>query len=306
MFTNRSSLVARKLFSGVALAAVVVASAVAPVAASSGPGATVEGAASPPNTKSQLYLYNQGNGVVQTSPRVYLILWGDWSSKGDPYALQTRLYQLYNGLGNTSWGTVLTQYQTGCTKGTWNCTGAHAGNPANPYKGYWKDTRAVPTTPTQSQIAAEAARAAVAFGDYSYNAQYVIALPTGHGDTQFAGKGGSDCAWHSWTSVNGSWVTYTALPYQTDANNCYAYSVNGLSGRLDGVTLVASHEYAESVTNPGTNAWYDNDSPGQENGDKCSGYGANLKLSNGYTFPIQMTWSNYHRYYYGAGCRLGW
>jgi hypothetical protein len=93
----------------------------------------------------------------------------------------------------------------------------------------------------------------------------------------------------------------------TDSSVCYSKLVNGANGLLDGLTLVASHEYVESLTDPGANAWYDSDRPlGQENGDKCSGYGANLKLSNGLTYPMQMTWSNYHRYYTGRACALVW
>ncbi len=263
------------------------------------PGATSAGG----DTYSKNYLVNQRNGYIQTDPRVYLIYWGDWSQ--DSYGVMNRLYNFYRGIGGSSWGNVMTQYQQGCTPGTWNCTGAHAGNPAAPFKSWYKDTSAVPTTPTQAQIAAEAQRMAInVFHDYNYNAQYVVALPRGHGDTEF--KAGQACAWHYWTQpTTSSWVTYTALPYQPDSSRCYANTVNaGTAGYLDGVTLVAGHEYAETVTDPGVNAWYETVTNGQawENGDKCSGYGRNVTLSSG-TFPMQPTWSNYYRYYYGTGCR---
>ena len=258
------------------------------------------------DTYSNKYLYNQRNGVVQTSPRVDLIFWGPtWAtSTGDPYSIKNRLYYFYRGLANTSYGDVLTQYQTGCTPGTWNCSGAHAGNPSNPFRGWWKDTRSVPTTPTQSQMAYEARRAAAHFGDYSYNAQYVIALPHGHADDDFVSKGGDACAWHFWTKTNEKWISYTSLPYMTDSSRCYMNWVHKTGGRLDGVTMVAGHEYAESVTDPIGGGWLDSD--GEENGDKCSTYGADVTLSNGRTYPMQATWSNYHRYYYGYGCVWVW
>ena len=256
-----------------------------------------------PNTYSNAYLYNQKNGPVQTDPRIYLIYWGDWS--GDNLGVMNRLWNFYRGLGGAPMGTVLSQYQMGCTAGTWNCTGAHAGNPSAPFKSYWKDPSYVPATPTQAQIEAEVRRAASVFGDYSYNAQYVVALPRGHGDSQFVAKGGNACAWHFFTwATSTQWVSYTSLPYMPDAPNCFTNWVNaGSAGTLDGVSMVAGHEYAESVTDPGVNAWLD--AYGAENGDKCNTYGGNVALSTG-TFPMQATWSNYHRYYYGAGCVFRW
>ena len=76
-------------------------------------------------------------------------------------------------------------------------------NPAASFKSYIKDaTHPVPATPTQAQINAEAVYWAQNwFHDYSYNAQYVVALPKGHGDTAFKDPSKPDCAWHDWASV---------------------------------------------------------------------------------------------------------
>ena len=248
-------------------------------------------------------MYNQHSGVVQTDPRVYLVYWGSsWSSGGDPYGAMNRLYNFYSGVGGSSWGNVMTQYQQGCTPGTWNCTGAHVGNPTGVLKYWWKDSSAITrVTPTHTDIANEAIRAARKFGDLSGNTQYVIALPHGYGDTDFAAKGGTACAWHDKVWVDSThWVTYTALPYQPDAANCHNYTVHkDSSGILDGETILASHEYAETVTDPYLNAWYDRH--GAENGDKCNIYYTNATFSTG-SFPVQATWSNYHRAYYNSGC----
>ena len=248
------------------------------------------------------YMYNQQNGAVQTDARVYLIYWGDWST--DTHGVMTRLYNFYRGIGGSTWGNVMTQYQQGCTPQTWTCTGAHAGNPTAPFKSWSKDTTTVPSTPTAAQINAEALRMAInVFHDYSYNAQYVVALPPGHGDTQFTN--GTACAWHDYAYIPGStsWITVTAMPYQPDKPSCYMNLANtGSAGYLDGVTIVAGHEYAETITDPGLNAWYDAvTKPLWENGDKCAGYAANMTFPTG-TFAMQPTWSNYYRYYHGWGC----
>ena len=139
--------------------------------------------------------------------------------------------------------------------------------------------------------------------DFSFNAQYVIAMPWGVVDqrtTQLRA-----CAWHAWANTPYGWVTYTALPYTPymDARKvgCGGGKVNGSKGVLDGVTINALHEYTESVNDPGLNAWSDSD--GDENADKCSWSSlANVKLTNGKLFPAQPTWSNAKRRQYGYGC----
>ena len=115
------------------------------------------------------------------------------------------------------------------------------------------------------------------------------------------------CAWHTYAYNPGTsnWFTYTSMPYtpylDSSIYNCGGNSVNGSSGRLDGVTIVAGHEYAESVNDPGMNGWKDSD--GSENADKCSWRNlANRPLANGYTFAMQPTWSNTWRTQYGYGC----
>ena len=70
---------------------------------------------------------------------------------------------------------------------------------------------------------------------------------------------------------------------------------SGSAGALDGVSMVAGHEYAETVTDPFLNAW--KDQQGAENADKCawisSGQGAakNLVLG-GTSYAVQGLWSN--------------
>ena len=242
----------------------------------------------------QLLFHN--NAAIQTSPRIYLVYWGStWFTGGDPYGVANRLHYFYQGLGGSTYPNVLKQFSTATYKFT---------NPANQYQGWYQDKTAIPANPTKADVAAAAKRAALYFNDWSYNAQYIIAMPWGYVDTKSTQN--SFCAWHDYTYVSGSnWVTFTSLPYipyeDYLGRGCGKGKVNGTNGLLDGVTILASHEYAETVNDPGLNAWFDAD--GDENADKCSWTNlANRPLANGYSFPLQPYWSNEWRSTYGYGC----
>jgi len=233
-----------------------------------------ESSANGNSTDPMLY---QG-GWVQESPHLYVVYWGDWSSTNDRYGVQNRLYYFLNAVGGTSWAQTLTGYGYNCTRNSYGCPSGSVmyKNPTGQFRNYWKDsTSYIPPTPTENDMAWEAQRAAAYFGDYSHNAQYVIALPPGHGDAAFVTKGGTTCAWHGRASVSygDRAVSYTTLPYMPDAgyNRCGNNMVTG--NTLDGVTVIESHEYAEAVTDPypgvGTYAgWYDSTNVKGEIGDK--------------------------------------
>jgi serine protease len=261
------------------------------------PRAGASGAAS---TTNQLYYHGGVGGVgVETAPKVYLVLWGSqWTGK-DPSGESQILQNFYTGVGGSSWNNSVTQYCQGVSSGTYFCTsGTHAGNPSGMLAGVWSDTSTTaPRRPSQSQIAAEATRAASHFGNTSASSnqsiQYVIASP--HGVTP-SGFGSQYCAWHSSTSSSYGNIAYTNLPYMTDAGASCGANFNGL-GPNAGITIVGGHEMAESETDQFPNGgWLD--SSGEENGDKCawisSGQGASARVTfpNGSAFPVQSLWSN--------------
>jgi serine protease len=251
-------------------------------------------------TRSNNLVYNGGVGGigVETSPKVYLVLWGSqWSN--DPSGEAAREQSFLQEVGGSSWLNSVTQYCQGVGTGTIFCNGSGtaAGNPSGILGGTWSDNgSAAPSSPTQSQLAAEAVRAAQHFGNTtgSSNAstQYVVA--TAHGNNA-SGFGTQYCAWHSSTSSSVGNVAYTNLPYITDAGASCGANFNGL-GPNAGQTIVEGHELAETITDQFPNGgWLDR--RGAENGDKCawisSGQGAssNIHLSTG-TFPVQSLWSN--------------
>ena len=239
------------------------------------------------------------NGIgVETTPKIYLVLWGSqWSS--DPSGEEAQLVSFLGGVGGSSWQNSVTQYCQGVASGTVSCNGAGtpAGNQKGSFVGAWYDnTSRAPSKPRQSQLAAEAVRAAAFFGNTTAaknaSVQYVIA--TAHGNNA-SGFGSQYCAYHSSTSSSYGNVAYTNLPYITDAGASCGANFNGL-GANAGITIVEGHEMAETITDQFPNSgWLD--SGGEENGDKCAwissgqGASADITLSTG-TFAVQSLWSN--------------
>jgi len=221
-------------------------------------------------------LYN--GGPIQTAPQIYVVFWGSaWNGSGDPNGVAARIKAFDAIMGGSRWLNTVTQYtQSG---------GQHVGNAAGSFKGSYVDTTSSPPSrPSQSQLAAEAAKAAAHFGNSSINASYVVALPHG---IRPSGFGTQYCAYHSTTSAG---VPWTNLPYLPDVGaSCGAGSVNS-PGTLDGVSIVGGHEQAETETDPtASNGWIDGN--GEEIGDKCAWISLENNPNAG-GYPTQPLWSN--------------
>src|SRR5262249_33586407 len=267
---------------------------------------------------------------------------GDVTLSGDPSGEAPYLQEMFKGLGTggEQWSGVTTQYCQGVSAGAQTCPATaphvaypHGGAlaptevPTGAPPGVWVDERAAsPARATGHQLAQEAIDAATHFGNTTAasnrDAQYVILSPTGTHPDGFDTHTGQDfCAWHDWNgdptlsgggavrSPNGD-IAFTNMPYVTDAGvNCGANFVKSGSNRnLEGASIVAGHEYAETITDqnpPG--GWID--SGGEENADKCAwkkpgttGGVALLTLPTG-TFAMQGTWANNANSGQG-GCRF--
>ncbi|MHB8507539.1 MAG: hypothetical protein ACYDGR_02675 [Candidatus Dormibacteria bacterium] len=284
---------------GIASSSLFLAGAVAPVAAHDVYHANAAKSKPGGGGSTNLSYHGGVGGVgVETNPAVYLVYW-NWTS--DPSSVAPYYERFLNGVGGSSWNNSVTQFCQGVATGTITCgsSGTHAGNPTGLLKGTWSDSNPVPSSPTQSQLAAEAVRAAAHFlnttAASNSSAQYIIATPTGHSSSGF---GRQYCAYHSSTSSNDGNVAYTNMPYIPDAGaGCGANFVNsGPAGALDGVSIVGGHEMAETETDQFPNGgWLDGG--GKENGDKCAwistgqGASADIALSTG-TFAVQSLWSN--------------
>jgi serine protease len=251
-----------------------------------------------------LLSYHGGVGGigVETSPKVYLVVWGSQWAR-DPSGEVAILQKFLPGSMGSSWLNSVAQYCQNVPVGTTNCASVSGAVPAS-NKGSLADTwadigSAAPSHPTQSQLAVEAVNAAAHFGNTTatsnVTAQYVIATATGNSSSGF---GTQYCAYHSSTASTAGTVAYTNLPYITDAGaSCGANFVNpGTAGLTDGITIVEGHELAETVTDQFPNGgWLDG--RGAENGDKCawisSGQGASQNVTfGGSSYAVQSLWSN--------------
>lgn len=284
--------------------------------------ATQSAAQSGRAVKGQLR-YATGN-VVTSSPRVYLVFWGQWGAEttvngyatfaNDPSGTAPELQALFSGLGTDGelWSAVATQYCQGVGALATSCpaTAAHVAYPSHDVlAGVWEDpsftqpTGTGPSTPSASgvQIAQEAADAAVHFGDTATSAQYVIVSPTGTNPDGWLDPTTGYCAYHDFTAdwsgqVTGPDVAYTNMPYIPDISpgSCSSFAS---PGPLDGLTEAASHEYAETLTDPFPSSGW-TDSRGNEIADKCAylsagqpGTAISLTLATG-TFDVQGLWAN--------------
>lgn len=249
-----------------------------------------------------------GRGV-QHHPAVYLVFWGSQWNRSDPYAdYEQRFFRGLYGRGD-DWTGVQHEWCDRVAKQAVGCgpRSPRIGRPLGRLvKGVWFDTStvALPTDNplvdglTPDSVAQEAVRAAEHFGNTTpasnVDVQYVINEPSHFDSPGF----GLFCAYHSYVGSNYGPVPYTDLPYMTDLGlDCGQHSVNdGAAGTYDGVSIVAGHEFIETISDPYiVTGWADAD--GEENADKCAwrtdGAGAmtNLKLSTG-TFAVQGSWSN--------------
>lgn len=289
-------------------------------------GAPLRHAAAPASggTPANVLTFGGGSGpagVVTGSPKVYLVVWGPgWDTTGDPQGEVPLLTGFFSGLGTPGdgWSGILAQYcqsgpavrepinAAGCAAGTTPVSVPVGGSLA----GVWRDPTGPATqSPTANDLAKEAVAAALHIGDTSPNAVYVIlSAPGTHPDGFNSGLANDDfCGWHDFTadtplvgSAPGPDVAFINMPYVTDAGfACGARAVNaGPAGALDGVSIVAGHEYSEWMTDPFPGGGWTNAVTGNETADECmwipaghQGAMTDITLATG-SFAMQSTWSN--------------
>jgi hypothetical protein len=244
-------------------------------------------------------------GAVQVTPKVYISWWGpEWAngfSTGAYTSVQAQAYNVdfFSNVGGSAWNNVVKQYCKNVPRGTQFCSSVSGAvnvtNPAGQFAGAWNDPTSVPANPTQNDIASAAIRLQQHVGPLDPNATYMVFTPSGK---SMSGFGTQWCAWHSWTTINGSQLAYAYIPYMPDAGvSCGRNFVNATNstygnGWFDGFSVVAGHEYSEAETDPFPSAgWVDRN--GAENADKCAWSGASRNINlGGQSYAVQPTWSN--------------
>ncbi len=214
-------------------------------------------------------------GPVQHEPEVHVIFWGsNWSEAGGPGpGLRAELLRFYEGLSDSTAGEafegVLTQY-------------------------FDESGRVAPTLAPQRLTTftdeSVPAPAAVSDAKLIQEARAVAANPTNRWtlgpDAQFvivpapgasyeASFDDDFCAYHSVVREPATYWTYTFLSYNGEEpfeSGCLDYDSDAATSHAEKARRVlsmdASHEYAESATDPAFTAWLD--SEGNEIADICS------------------------------------
>jgi hypothetical protein len=225
---------------------------------------------------------NYNGGPTAHTSRLYLLFWGtQWSS--DPNGVESYLYNYTHGICSSGDYWVSTNFQYTDSSGAGpTCNSGVA------FQGWVQDASGpAPANATQAQIAAEAAAFADYFGATGTDTQIAVISPSGTHPDGFPSTG--FCAWHSYTNdSSGNFVAFTNLPYVLDAGS--SCGANSVQGSLDGFSIVEGHEFAETLTDPALNAYYD--SSGYEIGDKCAWINLFAQSTPSGTFAQQPLWDN--------------
>jgi hypothetical protein len=184
-----------------------------------------------------------GGGPVLLKPHVYVVFWG-FKTVGDPNRIMPLMKSFYAHVGGSELENNLTQYYGPGHKFVSNKRGW--------LKGAWADdTDAIPSQPTDAQVAAEAIKLVRHFGGFDPNGAYVV--HTAH-DHNTSGFGSAFCAYHGVTTAGASVVPYTNEPYMPDAGaNCGAGIIAPPADETaddEGATIVAGAELNDLITDP--------------------------------------------------------
>jgi hypothetical protein len=168
----------------------------------------------------------------------------------------------------------------------------------------WNDPASVPPSYRFSygNIADEATNAYSHFGDTTnLDAVYFVFTGPNHLPN---GWDSSSCAFHYYQSGNGALFAYAYVPYPTSQpSGCAGYRnrVNSNDsyghGLFDDYSILSGHEYAEAITNPTCQAWYNASlwnslfCTETEIGDMCQGGAYNNVWVGGQYFAVQGIWS---------------
>jgi hypothetical protein len=256
-------------------------------------------------------------GPIMHSFTAYVIFWsppGFSMEPGNSARFEQLTQQYLDDVGGTRFFGLLTQYwdQQGPVRNSSVVGGVYVDQQPYPHAG----TRGDPLS--DDDVTAEIDRVKNLEGwkvtDSSafivipaYNVQECAKFSNGEVCSFPNAFGQGFCAYHSYTPYSGDSNSPDFKPYIYIANNydcTYLPSFNSAPApygdqNADAVINSLSHEQFESITDPQTRGWYDNDPSGGEIADKCEttfgslrADGSTVTLNNGHSYVLQEEYSN--------------
>jgi MYXO-CTERM domain-containing protein len=221
-----------------------------------------------------------GNGALMPNVKVVTIFWG--TTNNPQYQYQTKLQQYYDAITNSAYFDWLIEYNSSSYKIERGSFAATYADPAPPSKTTISDPNDL-----QPYLSALIDAGKVPAPDG--NTLYFFHLP---GSVTVTGGGAGttcadNCAYHSFYEKGTQEIRYAVIPDQ----NTGACSTNQMCplelAAFDRLTIVASHELVEAVTDPNGTGWLDNNQQCGEIGDICVG-----QAGSAAGFTVQLEWSN--------------
>jgi len=242
-----------------------------------GPHWTREEAKAQPASTSNDLIYH--GGIILPSVTTKAIFWGtSWGSyTGDKIS---GMDKWYSHVGTVSGGSG-SSYEA--TVNEYTDSAKQQVTTAITYGGHSVDSTALPHHLSTSAVLAEVCKVVKPPVANGYYPVYV--------DRK---RGGANyCAYHSWSSCNGTPVEFGFFFNLDGDAGCDSQSgVSGQSQGLQALANVSGHELSETRSDPNGNAWYA--SNGSENGDNCAWTfgGPYVTFLDGTDWKIQGNWSN--------------
>ena len=220
---------------------------------------------------------------------MHLIFWGrNWNGEAGTKLREEYLSKFYNGLRNSTYQGILTQYFEPVGNGLSYVTQNVTVEPP------FIDTReSAPGETASSEVNHERIEAEVHYAitqqppnhpwARGVNSQFVVIPAPGAkygNDSNGKPFAGSFCSYHSVITEEGVTSTFTFLPDAAEEPFyflCSEYDELGIGDRV--TSILASHEYSESVTDPEFYGW--TDVSGYELGDICGRLPGDSQLPDG-------------------------
>jgi hypothetical protein len=226
-----------------------------------------------PKTSQPKNLIDHG-GPVRAASHVYFIWWGPPASF--PSDAMNGLTSIAQNMNGTSYLGITQQYMRNVPVST-------------AFANQASDFSAPPTrSPSTSAIVNEACKV-ITENKWTPDPTALYTVVT----SNFP-KNVNYCAWHSHGNCNGTDISVAYLPNASGVAGCdpgnQLHCNDTVSQGTRSMADSYAHEFAETITDPDLNAWYD--SGGNEIGDKCDFmYSACVSLGTN-KWQLQQLWSN--------------